>query len=239
MKRRLKKWIYAIGSRVAVKKLERVIREIENTETEKLADGAFLEAKIRQIGLRHDGRGLYGDDGRDMNFLAPGLWQIPGQLAGAMALLARHRIASFLEVGTADGFTFSFMAACLLRLNPGLKATTIDINPNPASSSRIAFAAPVEFVVGKTSDAFAERVFDLVFIDGNHSYEWVVRDYQNVGRQARVCMFHDINDQLCGEQSVPRFWKELKVAESGRADFHEFLFHSSSDKVMGIGIRIR
>ncbi|QND57593.1 class I SAM-dependent methyltransferase [Mesorhizobium huakuii] len=239
LKQLVRKSIYALSSRFAISRLERIVREIEDVKVEALSHGTFLETKIRQIGLRHDRRGIYGDDVSDMNFHAPGLWQIPRQLAEAMVLLASQRIVSFLEVGTCDGFTFSFMAACLSRLNPGLKATTIDIAPSLPACSRIAFKTPVKFLSGKTSDAFAEDVFDLVLIDGNHSYEWVARDYQNVGRQARLCMFHDINDRLCGDDTVPKFWRELKIEESGRADFHEFLHHSSSDRVMGIGIRIK
>lgn len=239
LKQLMKKPIYALSSRFAASRLERVVREIENAKVEELSHGTFLETKIRQIGLRHDGRGLYGVDVNDMNFHAPGLWQIPRQLAEAMVLLASQRIASFLEVGTCDGFTFSFMTACLSRLNPGLKATTIDIASSLPASARIVFKGPVEFLAGMTSDAFAEEVFDLVLIDGNHSYEWVSRDYQNVGRQARLCMFHDINDRFCGDDTVPKFWKELKIKELGGADFHEFLYHSNSDRVMGIGIRIK
>lgn len=239
LKQLIKKPVYALSSRFATSKLERVVREIENAKREELSRSTFLEAKIRQIGLRYDPRGLYGEDVDDMNFHAPGLWQIPRQLAEAMVLLASQPIFSFLEVGTCDGFTFSFMAACLSRLNPGLKATTIDIAPTLPTSARIVFKTPVAFLAGKTSDAFADEVFDLVLIDGDHAYEWVARDYQNVGRQARLCMFHDINDRFCGDDAVPKFWRELKIEELGRADFHEFLFHSNSDRVMGIGIRIK
>ncbi|QKD00984.1 class I SAM-dependent methyltransferase [Mesorhizobium loti] len=239
LKQLIKKPVHALSSRFATSRLERVVREIEDAKMEELSHSTFLETKIRQIGLRHDRRALYGDDVDDMNFHAPGLWQIPRQLAQAMALLAGQRIVSFLEVGTCDGFTFSFMAACLSRLNPGLKATTIDIASRLPTCARIVFKTPVEFLAGKTSDAFAGHVFDLVLIDGDHSYEWITRDYRNVGQQARLCMFHDINDRFCGDDTVPKFWRELKTEESGRADFHEFLYHSNADRVMGIGIRIK
>lgn len=237
MKQRIKKLIYTVTSPLAVRRLERVVREIEKAGAQDVRNEAFLETMIRNIGLRYDRRGLYGNDEGSMNFFSPGMWQIPRQLAGAVALLAKQNVQSFLEIGTADGFTFSFMATCLSRVNPGLESTTIDIAPQPPAA-RIKFRSQTRFLAGTKSDDFAGESFDLVFIDGNHSYEWVARDYQNVGRYARICMFHDINDQLCGEETVPRFWRELKEAESGRADFHEFLHHSHSKKVMGIGIRI-
>lgn len=234
----VKKLIYSVTTPRTVTRLQRVVRELENATLEELSQPAFLEEKIRRIGLRYDARGLYGKDVCSMNQFGPGLWQIPQQLAGAVALLAKQKVDRFLEIGTADGFSFCFLVACLSRNNPRLTATTADLSTHLPLASRIPLPGKTNFVTGKTSDDFAGQDFDMSFIDGDHSYEWVVRDYENVGRRARICMFHDINDDRCGEDTVPRFWQELKAAEADRADFYEFLHHSDGEKVMGIGIRI-
>jgi predicted O-methyltransferase YrrM len=61
---------------------------------------------------------------------------------------------------------------------------------------------------------FGGRAVDLLFIDGDHSYEGVRRDfdlYSPLVRKGGMIALHDIvpgPTVLVGE--VPRFWRELK-----------------------------
>jgi hypothetical protein len=92
--------------------------------------------------------------------------------------------------------------------------------------------------VGKTSFSFRDTHFDSVFIDGDHSFDWSWADYQNVGRHARLCAFHDIANAPYLDLSlggVCGAWKLLKQTDK-KSRFEEIIAHPSR-QIMGIGIR--
>jgi hypothetical protein len=212
------------------------VRIILDSDLADLRDPEFVADVIRGIGLRGDRRRLYGMDNSYANRFGPGLWQIPRQMAGALVSLSSQSVRRALEVGTCDGWTSAVMAAYLRRFHPDLRFVTVDIAGRFALHARVNQLVPIEYHAAGTAEDFRGERFDLVFIDGNHSYEWVKRDYDVVGQSASLCMFHDIDDQNVGAENVPRFWKELKAAESHCAEFLEFL---GPEGVMGIGIRRR
>jgi hypothetical protein len=226
--------IKAILRKLYERKLLRGVERFGQASLEDLRRPEYVSALIRQIGLRHDRRGIYGKDNVYANRFGPGLWQIPGQLAGALVYLSAQPIRSVLEVGTCDGWTSSVMAAYLRRFNPDLRFVTVDIAGRFSAHRRVNALAPIEYHGSASAEDFKNEHFDLVFIDGNHDYEWVAGDYDLVGRAASLCMFHDIDDRNVGVENVPRFWKELKEAEVDEAEFREFL---GPEGVMGIGIR--
>ena len=86
--------------------------------------------------------------------------------------------------------------------------------------------------------------FDALFIDGNHSPEYVMADWLNYGPMARVVGFHDINWNNTwvsargntppadgSKMGAPKIWNELKH----RYRHKEFKFHPSQN-YYGIGV---
>ena len=74
---------------------------------------------------------------------------------------------------------------------------------------------------------------DLCFIDGDHSYEWVKKDFDNVGKSAKYCMFHDIQDLWIENNGAKRLWNEVKSTGD-----KEFLYQPEGEEYFGIGIKI-
>jgi len=229
------KWnLRRIAQRAYTGKLICGIERILKAREEELTNPVWVLNVIRQIGLRYDRRGVYGGDSKFMNFLGPGLWQIPEQFAGALVQLASLRPANLLEIGTCDGWTFSVMAAYLQRFCPDFQALSVDPIDQFVARKRVQRFLPVQFRQ-VTSDLLAGKKFDLCFIDGDHSTEWVRRDFEQVGRFARICMFHDINDPLAGDGAVQAFWLQLKCDFPTRP-YWEFIGHHDKFAVMGIGL---
>ena len=82
-----------------------------------------------------------------------------------------------------------------------------------------------------TSDSIANQEFDLVFIDGDHTTEWINRDWNNVGKQSKICCIHDIQETTCPD--IIEFWSELKKSKKKTV---EFLDCTSPVPTQGIGI---
>lgn len=191
-----------------------------------------LIKEILEIGLQSDHRGnIYGE--KYSNYLkSPGLWQCPEELAGLLIFLLDLEIKTFLNIGTYNGMTFNFISDVLNRKNK-VDCITIDpVNYNPVMDSRFSYQS-------KTSDDYKNQEFDFVFIDGDHSYDWVKRDYDNVGYLAKYVCFHDIEDYYVRNADfkggVPNFWEDIKKTRN----HIEFIESDKKDpKIMGIGLLI-
>jgi hypothetical protein len=240
---KFRRWIKPVvvraTQRIYLRKLLAGLQTIATEPLDQLRNVDRIEEIVARIGLAHDGRGLYGRNTRHMNLFGPGLWQIPRQLAEALCLLSTLGLRTALEIGTYQGWTASVLAAYLWRFEKNFQLTTIDPVDHFAAYRLLRERLPIEYLVGQTAENVAGRPFDLCLIDGDHAYASCARDYELCGQFARVCMFHDINDQFVGSENVPRFWRELKNAEGDAATFREFNHHSEGASVMGIGVRIR
>jgi predicted O-methyltransferase YrrM len=86
---------------------------------------------------------------------------------------------------------------------------------------------------------FREEPLDLLFIDGDHAYESVRRDYELYApfvRAGGIIAFHDIVE---GPESsvggVPRFWREIRSSLLQTVE----IVHSYDQGGYGIGLGVR
>jgi hypothetical protein len=189
---------------------------------------------------KHCGRGI-------------GLWQYPNQFEPYIETVktyfeGRGGLETYVEIGVAAGGTF--MATCDLLSPTG--AVAIDISPvigTTIDDGRARNKTPFDgllaaFIDGKTREFFCgtsrefaasdERRIDLLFVDGDHSYEGVKADFEALGPRSRVVVFHDIVSDAC--PGVVRFWREIVDAFPGRTAEFVDQYDSVVGSFLGIGV---
>lgn len=106
----------------------------------------------------------------------------------------------YLEIGTFQGGSALLVSAALDALDSPGKMFCVDPEPRilPANWDKISHRATLftGFSPDILPDAYtaAEGHFDLVFIDGDHSYDGVVRDAEGVlpyVQEGSILLFHD------------------------------------------------
>lgn len=171
----------------------------------------------------------------------------PNQFSEYLMLLASLGVTSYIEVGCRWGGTFIFTMEYLRRLADGkVRGVSVDIIDSPVKTY-CDREPDTEFVqADSTSDSFKTAMsgqrFDVVFIDGDHSYQGVKADYMTFSDKSDVFVFHDIVNSKC--PGVVRFWQEIKTGPEFAC--HEFteqypdvLQKMNGQKFLGIGVAIR
>lgn len=122
--------------------------------------------------------------------------------------LDSNNIKSVLEIGTSNGYSFGFFRFCF----PKAKVISIDIKQSPTASkiSRL-FDDNFALIKGTSEDVKDTGIlFDLVFIDGDHSFEWCKRDWENVQNNLADPSTIVFDDLDWGDHGVERFLNSLK-----------------------------
>ena len=219
------------------------VRKMQAASLDELRSLDWLLDTIRAVGLVPipDWESTYEGETDALNSSQQGLIQLPREFARWLLLLAEHRPATYLEIGSFNGASASLAAAYLQRFNPAFHATTIDVWPAFVFFHEVRNLIPLRYVVGKTSFDFSGEHFDAVFIDGDHSFEWAWADFQNVGRAAKVCALHDVNNAPYRELAmggVCGVWEKIKRDEMGLGVEFTEIFEHPSREIMGIGVRV-
>jgi cephalosporin hydroxylase len=164
-----------------------------------------------------------------------GMIQVREEITALVDLLRTRSIKNVLEIGSESGGTFYLW--CRLAAMGGLKIS-IDkpdglsgswsyVEPQALEERTALFktwAPRVKVITGDSHDreiryqvlrTLGMESFDLLFIDGDHSYAGVKKDwedYKGLVRQGGLIIFHDIKDTECHRNRgcfVAKFWAEL------------------------------
>ena len=154
-----------------------------------------------------------------------GATQAKVELAALLALLARQPPAVVVEIGTAEGGTF-FALAQVAREDACLVSIDLPDGPFGGVSGFTPHARPgqeVHLLRGDSHDlstrheleeVLGDRPIDLLFIDGDHTYNGVRADYTVYGSLVRRGGLIALHDVVPGPRravgDVPRFWSELR-----------------------------
>ena len=145
---------------------------------------------------------------------------------------------SYLEIGARYG-------ECLMQMGSGKeRVVAVDLPGKawgyPDSLPHLQRAAEkvgaTLFIEDSTNPETVEKVralgpYDLIFIDGDHKYEGVKKDWENYGPMGKVVVFHDIvkhnPKSKYGALEVWKLWQEI---EGNKKEV------IGEDSPMGIGI---
>ena len=117
-------------------------------------------------------------------------------------LTQKYNFKSILELGFGRGYATLCMAKAMCDNNIDGKIITVDPDFNQEHMSNIFKIFPKEYFekidfINTTSDDFFDqnkREFDFVYIDGDHRYEGVKRDWEN---SKKVCNKYVLFDDYC------------------------------------------
>lgn len=172
------------------------------------------------------------------------IWQYPHQISKYLILLNQYSklIKSYAEIGCRNGGTFILHCEYLSYLERSLAIDIIE-----ETDTLKEYGNQTEYVkymqINSQSEEFKKFIeankFDLIFIDGDHSYNGVKHDAETTREFCNIQVFHDIVNDAC--PGVGEYWAELKLNHQDLYEFHEFTdqYDSVNGTFLGIGVAIR
>jgi cephalosporin hydroxylase len=175
------------------------------------------------------------------------VWQYPCQLAPYLVHIGQRPVRSYLEIGVGHGGSFIATVEYLRRTgHPVERALAADISWVPGVSRYVKTRPYAEQITADSASATfravaRSREWDVAFIDGDHSYEGCLTDFETVHGYARTIAFHDIVDSLAVD--VPRVWERMKREHARTYEFAEFTAQypdvAGGRTYLGIGVATR
>jgi SAM-dependent methyltransferase len=222
------------------------INLIRESSIEDLKNSDYLEKLMVKLGFNNEVLQEQPDIVRS-NTGGLLIWQYPNQFSKYLCLLLKQNIRSYIEIGCRYGGTYILTTEYLSRFNDLEKSVAVDIIDSPVSYYCL-FSPKTHFLRADSrsiefKEFMSSNKFDLIFIDGDHSYEGVKNDYEISKNSGNIFVFHDIVNDVC--PGVVQFWNELKVTEKMNYDFYEFteqyeeVYASTNASFLGIGVAIK
>jgi cephalosporin hydroxylase len=222
------------------------IKYIEDSTTDNLQNINYLEQLIVKLGFNteilHEQPEIVKQNGGGLK-----IWQYPNQFSKYLLLLQKQNITSYIEIGCRWGGTFVLTCEYLKKFNNLSKSVAVDVINSPVNVYCSLNNNALFLQTNSRSDTFKEYIknntFDLIFIDGDHSYDGVKNDYEISKNSGKIFVFHDIVSDAC--PGVVKFWNELKINENDNFNFFEFteqyddVWVNTHKKFLGIGVMIK
>uniref|UniRef100_A0A6C0I316 Methyltransferase n=1 Tax=viral metagenome TaxID=1070528 RepID=A0A6C0I316_9ZZZZ len=223
------------------------INLIRTSNLSDLQDSNYLENLIIALGFNNE---ILREQPQVVRDNGGGLliWQYPNQFSKYLCLLSQFQIQSYLEIGCRWGGTFVLTNEYLKMFNNMNKSSlAVDIIDSPVLDYCM-LNDEAQFVkmnsqTRKFKNFIKNTHFDLIFIDGDHSYNGVKNDYEISKNSGSIFVFHDIVSDEC--PGVVQFWNELKANNGNIYTFFEFVdqykdvWDRTHQNFLGIGVAVK
>lgn len=228
-----------------LEKIENVVDRIRNESLEKLKDPSYLEYKLLpELGLNDRHLNQYPSQLHPYCGIGIDSWQYPNQFSKYLHHLGNQNIKSYVEIGCHKGGTFIITVEYLSRFNELEACLAVDNWPREIMAQYAKLRPEVTYLTTSSQssefyDEYLKRHWDLVLIDGDHSYKGATDDYNLIKDRANFIAFHDIVNSLCpGTQQI---WADMKKTYSPDqmyqwCDQYDEVLLRMRGSIMGIGL---